>query len=169
MALPVHNLAVTVLARALDNLKTILAKGKAHAEERKIAESVFLNSRLYPDMFPLTRQVHIATDVARGAAARLAGAEPPAYEPDEQDFDDLIGRVDKTLEYMRSLDPKAFEGAETREITRPVGGKPHTFTGANYLLQYSLPNVLFHVTTAYDILRHNGVPLGKADFLGTLD
>ena len=169
MALPVHYLAVTVLARALENLKAVLAKGKAHAEERKIAESVFLNLRLYPDMFPLTRQVHIATDVARGAAARLAGVEPPTLDPDEQDFDDLIGRVDKTLEFMRSLDPKNFEGAETREITRPVGGKPHVFTGTNYLMQYSLPNVFFHVTTAYAILRHNGVPLGKADFLGTLD
>ncbi len=169
MALPVHYLTVTVLARALENLKAVLAKGKAHAEERKIAESVFLNARLYPDMFPLTRQVHIATDVARGAAARLAGVEPPTYEADEQDFDDLIGRVDRTLAYMRSLDAKAFEGAETREITRAVGGKPHTFTGTNYLMQYSLPNVFFHVTTAYDILRHNGVPLGKADYLGTLD
>jgi uncharacterized protein len=169
MALSVHYLAVTVLARALENLKAVLAKGKAHAEERKIAESVFVNARLYPDMFPLTRQVHIATDVARGAAARLAGVEPPTYEADEQDFDDLIGRVDKTLAYIRSLDAKAFEGAETREITRPVGGKPHTFTGTNYLMQFSLPNVFFHVTTAYDILRHNGVPLGKADYLGTLD
>ena len=164
-----HHLAVTVLGRALDNLKTILAKGKAHAEERKIAESVFLNARLYPDMFPLTRQVHIATDTARGAAARLAGAEPPAYEANEQTFDELIGRVEKTLDYLRTFDAKAFEGSETREITRPVGGKPHTFTGTNYLMQFSLPNVYFHVTTAYDILRHNGVPLGKADYLGPLD
>ncbi|HSQ79819.1 MAG TPA: DUF1993 domain-containing protein [Casimicrobiaceae bacterium] len=169
MPYPVQQIAVTVLGRALENLKSILAKGKAHAEERKIAESVFLSARLYPDMFPLTRQVHIATDTARGAAARLAGVEPPTFDPDEQDFDDLIDRVDKTLAYMRSLDPKAFDGAETREIARPVGGKPHTFTGTNYLLQYSLPNVFFHVTTAYDILRHNGVPLGKADYLGVLD
>ena len=169
MPYPVQQIAVTVLGRALESLKSILAKGKAHAEERKIAESVFLSARLYPDMFPLTRQVHIATDTARGAAARLAGVEPPTFDPDEQDFDDLIDRVDKTLAYMRSLDPKAFEGAETREITRPVGGKPHAFTGRNYLMQYSLPNVYFHVATAYDILRHNGVPLGKADFLGALD
>jgi uncharacterized protein len=164
-----HHIVVTVLGRALDNLKAILAKGKAHAQERKVDEAVFLNSRLYPDMFPLTRQVHIATDVARGAAARLSGAEPPTYDNNEQSFDELIARVDKTLAYLRSLDPKAFEGAETREITRPVGGKPHTFTGTNFLMQFCLPNVFFHVTTAYDILRHNGVPLGKADYLGTLD
>lgn len=167
MPYPVQQIAVTVLGRALESLKSILAKGKAHAEERKIADAVFLGARLYPDMFPLTRQVHIATDTARGAAARLAGVEPPTFDPDEQDFDDLIDRVDKTLAYMRSLDPKAFDGAEAREIARPVGGKPHTFTGTNYLLQYSLPNVFFHVTTAYDILRHNGVELGKKDYLGS--
>ena len=169
MSVPLHHLAVPVLARALDNLKAILANGKAHAQERKIDEMVFLGARLYPDMFPLTRQVHIATDTARSAAARLAGVEPPAYDSNEQTFDELIARVERSAQFLRSLDPAAFEGAATRAITRPLAGQPHTFTGTNYLLQFCTPNIYFHVTTAYDILRHNGVPLGKADFLGTMD
>ncbi|MHB8493027.1 MAG: DUF1993 domain-containing protein [Casimicrobiaceae bacterium] len=169
MSLSLHHLAVPMLAKTLDNLKTILAKGKTHAQERKIDEAVLLGARLYPDMFPLTRQVHIATDTARGAAARLSGVEPPAYDNNEQTFDELIARVERSVQYLRSLDPAAFEGGESREITRPVGGKPHVFTGTNYLLQFCFPNVFFHVTTTYDILRHNGVPLGKADFLGAMD
>jgi len=120
-------------------------------------------------MLPLPRQVQIATDIARGASARLAGQEPPPYEDNEQTFDDLIARIDRTLAYIKALDEKAFDAAETREITRPVRGEPHKFTGANYLLQFATPNVYFHAATAYGILRHNGVPLGKADFLGVLD
>jgi hypothetical protein len=147
----------------------VLEKAKAHALEHKIEESALVNARLYPDMFPLAKQVQIATDQAKGCAARLAGAEPPAYEDKERNFDDLIARVARTVDYLKGLDPKAFEGADTREITRPVGGKPHTFTGPSYLLQFATPNVYFHTATTYDILRHNGVPLGKADYIGTLD
>ncbi len=169
MPISMHQLAVPVVVKSLENLKAILGKGKAHAQERKVEESVFLNSRLYPDMLPLTKQVHIATDIARGTGARLAGAEPPGDDADEQSFDELVARVDRSLAYLRGLDAKAFDGAETREITRPVRGTPHTFTGTGYLLQFALPNIYFHVTTAYDILRHGGVPLGKADFLGPLD
>lgn len=169
MAVSLHHLAVTVLAKALTNLRDVLEKGKTHAHEHKIDESVFVNARLYPDMFPLSRQVQVATDQARGAAARLSGAEPPAFEDDEKTFDELIARVERTVEYMQGLDERAFDSAATREIVRPVRGQPHKFTDVNYLLQYVLPNVYFHVTTAYDILRHNGVKLGKADFLGTLD
>src|SRR5262249_46767222 len=109
------------------------------------------------------------TDIARGAAARLAGQEPPSYEDKEQTFDELIARVQRTIDYLRGFDSAALDGAETREITRPVRGQPHTFTGLNYLLQFATPNVYFHAATAYGILRHNGVPLGKADFLGKLD
>ena len=169
MSLSLHHIAVPVLAKALDNLKALLVKGKAHAQERKIDEAVLLGARLYPDMFPLTRQVQIAADTARSAAARLTGAEPPTYDNNEQSFDELIARVERTVQYMRSLAPAAFESGESREITRPLGGKPHTFTSTNYLLQFCVPNVYFHVATAYDILRHNGVPLGKADFLGAMD
>ena len=169
MPLSMHYMTVTVFVRALSNLKNVLEKAKEHALSHKIEEAVFLNARLYPDMLPLSRQVQIATDIARGAAARLAGLEPPPYEDKEQTFDDLSARVTRTIEYMKALDPGQFERAETRELTRPVRGEPHKFTGINYLMQFALPNVFFHTATAYGILRHNGVALGKADFLGVLD
>jgi uncharacterized protein len=169
MSLSMHHLSVVVFTKALGNLKAILEKAKAHALEHKIEEVVYTSARLAPDMFPLSRQVQIASDIARGACARLSGVEPPSYEDKEQSFDDLIARLTRTIDYIASLDVKNFEGAETREITRPVRGEPHRFTGANYLLQFATPNVFFHAATAYDILRHNGVPLGKADFLGALD
>ena len=169
MSISLYAVSVPVLAKTLVNLKAVLEKAKAHALEHKIEESSFINARLFPDMFPLSRQVQIATDIARGCVARLAAVEPPAFEDKEQSFDDLMARIDRTVDYMRGLDERSFDGAETREITRPVGGQPHTFTGANYLLQFGMPNVYFHTATAYDILRHNGVPLGKRDFLGTLD
>ena len=169
MSIPLYAVSVPVFAKTLTNLKAVLEKAKAHALEHKIEEAAFINARLYPDMFPLSRQVQIATDIARGCVARLAGVEPPSYEDKEQSFDDLAARIDRTIEYMRGLDERQFDDAETREITRPLHGEPHTFTGANYLLQFATPNVFFHTATAYDILRHNGVPLGKADFLGKLD
>ena len=169
MAMSLYQVTVPVLVKALSNLRTVLEKAKAHALDHKIEEAAFIQARLYPDMLPLPRQVQIATDIARGASARLAGQEPPPYEDNEQTFDDLTARIDRTLAYIKALDEKAFDAAETREITRPVRGEPHTFTGANYLLQFATPNVYFHAATAYGILRHNGVPLGKADFLGVLD
>ena len=169
MPLSMHYMTVTVFVRALSNLKNVLEKAKEHALSHKIEEAVFLNARLYPDMLPLSRQVQIATDIARGCAARLAGLEPPPYEDKEQSFDDLSARITRTIEYMKALDPGQFEGAETRELTRPVRGEPHKFTGINYLMQFALPNVFFHTATAYGILRHNGVALGKADYLGVLD
>ena len=169
MSMSLYAVTVPVFARTLSNLRAVLEKAKAHALEHKIEDSAYVNARLYPDMFPLSRQVQIATDIARGCAARLAGVEPPAFEDKEQSFDDLVGRIDRTVEYMRSLPEQQFDDAETRAITRPVRGQPHTFTGVNYALQFAVPNVYFHAATAYDILRHNGVPLGKADFLGKLD
>ncbi len=169
MSLSMHQLSVTVFTKTLSNLARVLEKAKAHALERKVEEAVYTSARLYPDMLPLSRQVQIATDIARGAAARLSGVEPPSYEDKEQSFDDLIARVQRTTDYMASLNAKDFEAAATREITRPVRGEPHKFTGANYLLQFAQPNVYFHAAIAYGILRHNGVPLGKADFLGSLD
>ena len=169
MPMSLYQVTVPVFVKTLSNLKTVLEKAKAHALDRKIEETVFVNARLYPDMLPLSRQVQIATDIARGAAARLAGVEPPSWEDKEQTFDDLVARIARTIDYMKGLDEKQFDGAETREITRPVRGQPHVFTGANYLLQFATPNVYFHTATAYDILRHNGVVLGKADYLGELD
>jgi uncharacterized protein len=169
MSISLYAVSVPVFVKTLTNLKAVLQKAKAHALENKIEESAFTNARLYPDMLPLSRQVQIASDIARGCAARLTGVEPPSYEDKEQSFDDLATRLDRTIEYLRGLDERKFENAEEREITRPLRGEPHTFTGVNYLLQFGMPNVYFHAATAYDILRHNGVPLGKADFLGKLD
>ena len=169
MAMSLYQVTVPVFVKALSNLRSVLEKAKTHALDHKIEEAAFMQARLFPDMLPLPRQVQIATDIARGASARLAGQEPPPYEDNEQTFDDLLARIDRTLAYIKGLDEKAFDGAETREITRPVRGQPHTFTGMNYLLQFAMPNVYFHCATAYGLLRHNGVPLGKADFLGTLE
>ena len=166
MSMSLYPVTVPVFTKTLANLKAVLAKAKAHALEHKIEEAALVDARLYPDMFPLSRQVQIATDIARGCAARLAGVEPPSYDDNERSFDDLAARVDRTIDYLRGLDEKQFDGADTREITRPLRGQPHTFTGANYLLQFATPNVYFHAATAYDILRHNGVPLGKQTFLG---
>ena len=169
MAMSLYQVTVPVFVKALSNLRSVLEKAKTHALDHKIEEAAFMQARLFPDMLPLPRQVQIATDIARGASARLAGQEPPPYEDNEQTFDDLLARIDRTLAYIKGLDEKAFDGAETREITRPVRGQPHTFTGMNYLLQFAMSNVYFHCATAYGLLRHNGVPLGKADFLGALD
>jgi hypothetical protein len=169
MSLSFHQASVVAFTRALTNLKAVLAKAKAHAHEHKIDEAALITARLYPDMFPLSRQVQIATDTARGVAARLSGVEPPSFEDTEQSFDELTTRINRTLDYLRTLDVKAFDGAETRAITRPVRGNPHTFTGLNYLMQFGVPNVYFHTATAYAILRHNGVPLGKWDYLEAMD
>ena len=169
MSLSMHQASVTAFTKSLLNLKAMLQKAKAHALEHKVEESVFVNARLYPDMLPLSSQVQIATDIARSKTARLAGVEPPSYEDNEKTLDDLTARIQRTVDYMAGLDAGAFDNAATREITRPVRGQPHTFTGINYFLQFAVPNVYFHAATTYGILRHNGVPLGKADFLGVLD
>jgi hypothetical protein len=169
MPLTLYQASVPVFVRALRNLRGVLDKGARHCTERKIDETALTQARLFPDMRPLTFQVQVATDMARGCAARLAGTEPPKFEDKETSFADLIERVDRTVSYLEGLDRKAFESAESRTITRPIRGEPHTFTAENYLMQFTVPNVYFHCATAYDLLRHNGVSLGKADFLGSLD
>ena len=169
MTISMYQASVPVFIRMLTNLNGILSKGAAHAQAKKIDESVLLNARLSPDMFPLTKQVHIATDFARGTGARLAGAEPPVYEDNEQTFAELMARVERTLEYLRTLKAAQIDGSETREIVRPIRGEPKKFTGINYLQQFALPNFFFHTTTAYAILRHNGIELSKTDFIGSLD
>jgi len=169
MPLSMYQGSVPVFAKALRNLRAVLEKGASHASARKIDESAFMQARLFPDMRPLTFQVQVATDMARGCAARLAGTEPPKFEDKEATFAELIDRIDRTLAYVEGLDRKAFDGAESRTITRPVRSQPHAFTAENYLQQFTLPNLYFHCATAYNLLRHNGVELGKADFLGKLD
>ncbi len=169
MTVSMYQASVPVFTRTLSNLKGVLEKAAAHAQARKIDDSVMLGARLYPDMFPLTRQVQIATDFARGTGARLSGVEPPAFEDNEKTFAELFDRVDRTLAYVRTLKAADIDGSEGRSITRPVRGVPHTFSGIDFLLKYALPNFFFHATTAYDILRHSGVEIGKTDFIGKLD
>ena len=166
MPISMYQASIPVLQRALNNLAHILDKGAQHAESRKIDPSVLVNMRLYPDMFPLSRQVQIATDISKGCAARLAGLEPPKYEDTEQSFADLKARVDKTLAYLNEASAAQIDGSETRAISLSVGKETLTFEGLVYLQYFVIPNVYFHVTTSYAILRHGGVELGKRDFLG---
>ena len=166
MKLSMYQASIPVFIRMLGNLSAILAKGVAHAEAKKIDPSVLVNSRLFPDMFALARQVQIASDTAKGAAARLAGLEPPSYDDNEKTFPELIARLDKTVEYLKTLKPEQIDGSEERTISLKVAGQPMTFQGMTFLLQRALPNLYFHTTTAYSILRHNGVEVGKKDYLG---
>jgi hypothetical protein len=166
MTLSMFEAAVPPLARSLTNLSGILAKAAAHAEARAIDPAVLLQARLYPDMFPLVRQVQIATDIARRGLARLAGVESTAMEDNEASFADLISRIETTLASLDGFTPEQIDGTETKPIELPIRGETLRFSGQSFLLLFVLPNVYFHVTTAYDILRHNGVELGKRDFLG---
>ncbi len=159
---------VPPIVRSLSNLRNILEKAAAYAEAKKIDPAILINARLYPDMFALSRQVQIATDVAKGAVSRLAGLEPPKYADNEATFPELLARLDKTIGLLESFSPEQFEGTEDKTIILPMHDKTATFTGLNYLLDFVLPNVYFHVTTTYAILRHNGVEIGKNDFLGDI-
>jgi hypothetical protein len=161
-----YEASVPVFVRSMQNLTAILAKAVAHAVAHKIDPVVLLQSRLYPDMFPLLRQVQIVSDNAKGCAARLAGVEPPRYEDNEASFAELQARIQKTIDYLATLTPAQIDGSEDRPIMLKIRDQTLTYTGMNYLLERALPNYFFHVTTAYAILRHNGVPLGKPDFLG---
>jgi hypothetical protein len=150
----------------LRNLSALLEKAEAHCAARKIDPAALTSARLFPDMFPLARQVQIACDTAKGAAARLAGVEIPKHEDTEQTFPELRARIAKTLDFIESLPKAKFEGAEDREVVMKMRGEDVKFRGGQYLLAHATPNFYFHVTTAYDLLRHNGVELGKRDFLG---
>ncbi|MGH8176181.1 MAG: DUF1993 domain-containing protein [Steroidobacter sp.] len=166
MTLSMYQASVPAFVRALNNLAGILEKGATYAKSRKIEETVLLNSRLYPDMFPLVRQVQIATDTARTGAARLAGAEFPAYEDNEATFAELAARIRNTVAYLETLQPAQIDGSEDRTISWQSRSSTKSMQGLPYLVNHLLPNVHFHVTTAYNILRHNGVEIGKKDFLG---
>jgi len=168
MSISMYLASVPPILRALTNLRAILEKAAAHAEARKIAPSVLVNARLYPDMFPLSRQVQIATDNAKGAASRLAGMEPPKYEDNESTFQELVARIDKTIALLETFKPEQIDGSEDKTITLAMRDRTITFKGMPYLLDYALPNFYFHVVTAYAILRHSGVEIGKHDFLGNI-
>ena len=163
-----YKTSVPVFKQLLNSLSTILTKAEAHAIEKKFEPTVLLNARLFPDMFPLIRQVQVAADFAKSVSARLAGVEVPVYDDNEQAFADLQARIGKTLSFIESLTPEQFEGSETREIVLRSGTpKEKKMVGHNYLIHYGLPQFFFHVTTAYAILRHNGLEVGKGDFMGT--
>lgn len=166
MTISMYQASVPVFQKSLTALKGVLAKGAAHAIEKKIEESVFLGSRLAPDMFPLTRQVQIAADFGKGPIARLAGVELPKYEDTETTFAELAARIDKTLAFIGAFKPEQIDGQEDRDIELTIGGKPVNFKGQPYLLHFALPNFYFHMSMAYAILRHNGVAVGKRDFVG---
>jgi hypothetical protein len=161
-----YSLSVPIFNTTLANLSAIFDKAAAHAEARKIDPAVLLAARLYPDMLPFTSQVQIATDGAKGGAARLAGREPPSFEDNEASFADLKKRVARTREFIATLAPELFDGAAERAIEIKTRGTMRHFVGLPYLAHFVLPNFFFHVTTAYDILRHNGVEIGKSDYLG---
>ena len=168
MSTSLYGTSVPVFQQMLGSLSTLLSKAQAHAEARNIEPAVLLQARLYPDMFPLLRQVLIACDFAKGVSARLAGVDVPAYADDEASFADLQARIDKTLAFINTIAPTQFEGSATREVVTQAGTpKEKRFLGASYLVNYGLPHFFFHVTTAYNILRHNGVEVGKKDFVGT--
>lgn len=166
MAIDVYDQLVPVMHRMLTNLSGILQKAESYAQARRIEPNALLQARLYPDMFPLTRQVQLATDFAKGAAARLSGSEVPKWEDTEQTFAELQARIQRGRDYLGSFRRDSFAGAEERAIEIKVPSRTLKFTGKEYLLSFALPNFYFHVTMAYAILRHNGLEIGKLDFLG---
>ena len=166
MKISMYEASIPTFLLTLRNLKAILQKGVAHAEAKKFEPALLATTRLAVDMLPLTRQVQIASDAAKGAAARLAGVDPPKFEDNEQTLADLIARVDKTIDYLQSFKPEQLDGSEDRTITIPTPRQTFTFPGLLFLRHWALPNFFFHVTTAYNLLRHNGVEIGKADYLG---
>ncbi len=166
MTISMYQASVPVCTRMLNNLAAILEKAAAHAEARKIDPAVLINDRLYPDMLPMGRQILIASDTAKGGAARLAGVEPPKYEDNEKTFPELIERLRKTVAYLNTFKPEQIDGSEKKTVTLKIREETLTFEGLPYLLNRVLPNLYFHVSIAYAILRHNGVDIGKKDYLG---
>ena len=168
MSLSMYQASVPVLLHSLSAFEAILDKAAAHAEARKIDESVFIQARLAPDMFAFARQVQVATDMAKGGVARLAGLESPRMEDNETTFAELKARLQKTQDFIRTVEASQIDGSEDRDITLQAGPNTLNFKGQPYLLNFVLPNVFFHLTAAYAILRHNGVELSKRDFLGAM-
>jgi len=166
VAVSLFELTVPMFLQTLDALANVLKKAEAYAEERKIDPAVLLNARLAPDMLALKNQVQLASDHAKGATSRLTGRDNPRYEDNEQTFAELQARIAKTRDFVAGVGAAEFDGAEDRAIVIKGRVRELNFTGINYLRHFALPNFFFHATTAYDILRHNGVPLGKIDYIG---
>ena len=166
MTISMFQASVPAFVRGLTNLSAILDKAAADAEARKIDPAVLISSRLAPDMFPLARQIMIAADFAKGPVARLAGVEVPKYEDNETTIAEFKARIDKTIAFVKSFSPSQIDGSEEKDINITIAGNPMTFKGLPYLVDFVLPNFYFHLACAYAILRHNGVPIGKRDFIG---
>jgi hypothetical protein len=168
MTLSMYQASIPVFQQMLGGLSAVLAKAEAHATAKKIEPAALLQARLYPDMFPLLRQVQVACDFAKGVSARLAGVDVPSFEDKEAGFADLQARVAKTLAFIGSLTAEQMAGSETRQIVTQAGTpKEKIFTGQSYLLNYGLPHFFFHTSTAYAVLRHSGVEVGKKDYIGS--
>jgi hypothetical protein len=168
MSISMYQATIPVFVSKLNNLSGILKKAEAHAVARKIEPEVLINSRLAPDMFPLSRQIQIATDGVKGCAARLAGVEVPSYPDTEKTFAELQARIAKTVEFLKTFKANKIDGSEERKITLKLRGQDTSFLGQPYLLNFVLPNFYFHISMTYAILRHNGIDIGKADFLSDL-
>ena len=167
MSQTLYAASIPLFQQMLGGLKAVLAKAETHAAEKNIDPNADLQARLYPDMFPLLRQVQIASDFAKGVAARLAGVEVPKLDDSEKTFAELQARIDTILAFMGTLTETQFAEATTREIVlQPGTPKERRFSGQAYLLTYGLPHFFFHTTTAYAILRHNGIEVGKKDYVG---
>lgn len=167
MTISMYQTSVPVFIRMLENLSSILDKATVHAEAEKIDPAVLVNARLAPDMYPLSRQIQIATDMVKGCAARLAGLDVPSYEDNETTFAELQARIVKTIAFLQTVSAEQIDGSEEKVIILPTHSRELNFLGQPYLLNFVLPNFYFHMTTAYAILRHNGVALGKMDFVGS--
>jgi len=167
MAISMYKASSPIFVQYLTGLSDVLGKAAAHVEAKKLDPSFLLNMRLYPDMFPLVRQVRAATDHAMSACGRCAGIEPPTFANDEASFDDLKARIAKAIDFIKSIKPDQIDGSEDREITIKFPSGERKFTGQGLLLNFALPNFYFHSTTAYNILRHCGVEIGKRDFMST--
>src|SRR5438270_10260256 len=166
MPISMYQASAPRFANILRNLSTIIEKAEAHCAARKIEPTALTSYRLFPDMFPFTRQVQIASDTAKGAVARLAGVDIPKYEDTEQTFPELKARIAKTVDFVESVSAAKIDGSEDKEIVLQLRSGERRFNGMQYLFCLAYPNLYFHVTTAYNILRHNGVEVGKADFIG---
>lgn len=168
MSLTMYQISIPTFIHMLTSLSALLQKAEAFTSKKKIDPSILPSTRLFPDMLPLAKQVQIATDSAKGCAARLAGQQSPAYEDNETSLEQLIARVQKTVDYLNTFNPLQIDGSENRNIDLKVGSYELKFTGQQYLQQFAMPNFYFHVVTAYNILRHNGVEIGKQDYLGKI-
>ena len=167
MTFSMYDASVPVFKQILTSLSAVIDKAEAHATEKKIEPAALLQARLYPDMFPLTRQVQVACDFAKGCCARLAGVEVPRYEDTEQSFSELKQRIATTIAFIDGLPQDGIEASAQRDISTSSGANAKQFKGQVYLVHYALPHFYFHATTAYALLRHNGVEVGKKDFIGS--